>query len=417
MSPESRVSGKSKRLNHSVSLGRMTEGMSVTQVIRINLFTRLFKERKHTSYTIYQCFNFALQDHPSNIIPDSKGWVGKLPVISKRADPNSTKAATIHGGREYWRALRQASNLVTQGSAHGSCNYLRAMSLSEKERGEQRKAARLSLDTSVHGGKAISYERRPLEFHNEELMATKPMPQRSPPRPPPIFSDIKESPESGHHKRKLEESLETGGRGRSAALEALQAAKVEPGSSDQMDISSQGEDNAHQNLDIIDPTDLESIMKDLRFRKGTALDKDSLAKGLHTLGYDIQPDEVGQLMEQLDLNSDSKLGASEFVASQLDWPTLQKNNKEIWLESAKRAFDDLDASSRGHISAGKIIAALRKKLPDDEIDFAVEDALVESGIADPEQIDFENFLQMARFGSLESLPSLEQYDPRLHVDR
>lgn len=387
MSPESRVSGKSKRLNHSVSLGRMTEGMSVTQ------------------------------DHPSNIIPDSKGWVGKLPVISKRADPNSTKAATIHGGREYWRALRQASNLVTQGSAHGSCNYLRAMSLSEKERGEQRKAARLSLDTSVHGGKAISYERRPLEFHNEELMATKPMPQRSPPRPPPIFSDIKESPESGYHKRKLEESLETGGRGRSAALEALQAAKVEPGSSDQMDISSQGEDNAHQNLDIIDPTDLESIMKDLRFRKGTALDKDSLAKGLHTLGYDIQPDEVGQLMEQLDLNSDSKLGASEFVASQLDWPTLQKNNKEIWLESAKRAFDDLDASSRGHISAGKIIAALRKKLPDDEIDFAVEDALVESGIADPEQIDFENFLQMARFGSLESLPSLEQYDPRLHVDR
>jgi len=335
--------------------------------------------------------------------------------MSKRADPKGTKAATIHGGREYWRALRQASNLVTQGSTHGSYNYLRAMSLSEEERGEQRKAARLSLDTSVHDGKAVSYERKPLEFQKEDLMAMRTLPQVSPPRPPPVFSDIRESPEERYHKRKLEESLESGGRRRSAALEALQATKVDPGSPKLLDNSGQSDDKAQQTFDLIDPTDLESIMKDLRFRKGTSLDKDSLAKGLHSLGYDIQPDEVGQLMEQLDLNSDSKLEASEFVASQLDWPTLQKNNKEIWLESARRAFNDLDASSKGHISAGKIISALRKKLPDDEIDFAVEDALVESGIVDPEQIDFENFLQMARFGSLESLPSLEQYDPRYNI--
>ena len=51
--------------------------------------------------------------------------------------------------------FRQSLNFFFKtpaGSGHGKFNYLRAAPRSEEERQEQRKAARLSLDTSAHGG-------------------------------------------------------------------------------------------------------------------------------------------------------------------------------------------------------------------------------------------------------------------------
>jgi Ca2+-binding EF-hand superfamily protein len=101
------------------------------------------------------------------------------------------------------------------------------------------------------------------------------------------------------------------------------------------------------------------------------------------------------------------------VASQLDWDALQTNNRELWLECAQRAFSDMDEDNSGTLSVKDLIASLRDKLPASEVDFAVEDALLEAGHTDAEEIDFEGFLKMLRVGSRDSLDSLDQYDPRV----
>ena len=69
---------------------------------------------------------------------------------ARRITPPSLKGS--NGQSFDWKAMRQASDLVLQGSGHRQSNYLHACSgLNPEERLEQRKAARLSLDTSVHG--------------------------------------------------------------------------------------------------------------------------------------------------------------------------------------------------------------------------------------------------------------------------
>jgi hypothetical protein len=77
----------------------------------------------------------------------------ELSHVPKIVNKKGKKAATIHGGREYWRILRQASDLALQGSGHGRSDYLHTFSRTPQEKMEQRKAARLSLDTSVHGAR------------------------------------------------------------------------------------------------------------------------------------------------------------------------------------------------------------------------------------------------------------------------
>ena len=55
--------------------------------------------------------------------------------------------------------------------------------------------------------------------------------------------------------------------------------------------------------------------------------------------------------------------------------------RDLWLECARRAFAGLDANSDGRLSVETLIATLRDKLPATEVDYAVEDALVEAGYA------------------------------------
>lgn len=55
--------------------------------------------------------------------------------------------------------------------------------------------------------------------------------------------------------------------------------------------------------------------------------------------------------------------------------------RDLWLECARRAFAGLDADSDGRLSVETLIGTLRDKLPATEVDYAVEDALVEAGYA------------------------------------
>lgn len=56
-------------------------------------------------------------------------------------------------------------------------------------------------------------------------------------------------------------------------------------------------------------------------------------------------------------------------------------HRELWLECARRAFAGLDGDSDGRLSVEALIGTLRAKLPAAEVDYAVEDALVEAGYA------------------------------------
>jgi serine/threonine protein kinase/Ca2+-binding EF-hand superfamily protein len=414
----------------------------------------------------------------------------QLATLARAA--NRRGVATVHGPGDYWRVLRQASELAAIASGHGQMNYLRAVPRSEEERSEARKAARLSLDTSTHGGskyhetlarlQEADSSVRPRKLPASKSMgalssalkdssrttqdANMPDASASAPLLPPSLPAVPFPPEvrDGQEVTAVpmdEDAMDSRGRGRSAAFLALAGQKIEPteaarapttaplpsGSSPMsneeglslgrgprtvkrvtFDGTTQPEANTESNRGnriertssighmgpVAHPSELEGLMRRLQFRHDKGLDRDALAEGLRLLGYDLAPTEVDVLVSQLDVNADATVQPAEFVASQLDWGALQQDNRELWLESARRTFADLDVNSDGRLSVDKLMTKLREKLPAAEVDYAVEDALIEAGQAGAEEIDFDAFLRMLKVGSIDSLDSLDQYDARLH---
>ena len=108
-------------------------------------------------------------------------------------------------------------------------------------------------------------------------------------------------------------------------------------------------------------------------------------------------------------------------------PLSSPLRSDIWLAAAQRVFADLggDASAPGSsISPAGLVEALRTKLPAAAVEYAVEDALLDAGLADAEALDGEGFLRLLKSsgGALGPNPSadpdasvhgLSQYDARL----
>ena len=393
-------------------------------------------------------------------------------------------SASVHGGGEYWRMLRAGAERARMDSGHGKLEYLRTAARNAAEKDEHRKAARLALDTSVHGGGKF-YEgllRRLAETEDEELKhkektfslartsmkGSKSMGNMS--AAPSASSDWPVGAENktlqskddslaeggfsmdidqgdgvgigGQHHQSEEEER---GRGRSAALTALaQAGAAAPGQntcSPQKNVSFRIAPEEPKSIpvgeikgpDLKDttssapwpepsslggPQDVSRLMKTLDFTSpDQILDAESLTRGLKNLGYAVERAEIEVLLKEISTSDQNEgLGASEFLASQVDWRALAASNKDLWLECARRAFADLDTDQNGTLSSEDLVAALRAKLPAEEIDFAVEDALIEAGQADADEVDFEGFLKMLRVGSMDSVDSLEQYDSRFLRD-
>lgn len=53
----------------------------------------------------------------------------------------------------------------------------------------------------------------------------------------------------------------------------------------------------------------------------------------------------------------------------------------MWLEAAQRVFEGLEGGLEGRLSSEKLMNLLRAKLPAAEVDYALEDALLEAGYA------------------------------------
>lgn len=139
----------------------------------------------------------------------------------------------------------------------------------------------------------------------------------------------------------------------------------------------------------------------------------SIAEGLQALGYDLAPSEVDDLMRLVTIGDDGSVALSEFVASQIDWESLQKNHYEEWLRCLKRTFEELDRDKNGVIQAEDMIRLLKDKLPEQEVNLAVEDALIDACALEEGEMDFDTFVEMFRQPSSESLMSLDQFDSRM----
>ena len=102
---------------------------------------------------------------------------------------------------------------------------------------------------------------------------------------------------------------------------------------------------------------------------------------------------------------------SAFVASQLDWRKLQENHTAMWLECARDTFRALDSNGDGVLSSADLVRTLRDKLRDDDVDLAVEEAMVTS-CAESCGMTFDHFVRVLRSDSCDLGARL--YDSRYY---
>lgn len=163
------------------------------------------------------------------------------------------------------------------------------------------------------------------------------------------------------------------------------------------------------------PKEIQAIMRRLHFSKEEeGVKAEQLAEGLNKLGYHLEPTEAVRLLEAME-TGDGTVTKPGFLASQIDWTAFQMDFREQWLSAAKRAFEEIEraggtgVSSAGTVRATHLIDLLRARLPAAEVDYAVEDALLEAGHANADEIDFDGFLRLLHVGSTDHL---DQYESR-----
>lgn len=116
---------------------------------------------------------------------------------------------------------------------------------------------------------------------------------------------------------------------------------------DQMLIDAGANENA-----IILLQALSGLFDELDVDASGSVSMDELVHGLERLGYDVNSEELEQLVAKVDANRDGSLQLSEFVAGMIDWPALQEDSRwDIWVD---RAFDKLDRNGDGYIALASL---------------------------------------------------------------
>ncbi|CAL5220717.1 g2773 [Coccomyxa viridis] len=436
------------------------------------------------------------------------------------------RGGSVHGGRTYWRILRAAATAAKwhSRSVHGTSDYMRWVGRSQEERSEQRKAARLCLDTSAHAGTEFQRLMTVLSNANLQSMDVDQKDASLPETASSALMDACQSPSrrAGSHSPRPQSGLslaalpaipettegamqralssgEEGRRGqrayasfmhssgdsldlnklsdekgaqlasypvdvpRTAMQEALHAGALEQSQDQQhgvcvprlqqaahleeardktaglslssgdspsngslgprrvsFNVGSKEADGPNSGCSMvladsqsraISLSELREVMRKMKFtREAEAVTEAELSQGLASLGYTLDPSETSALVRPMDAKG--VISKSAFVASQLDWPKIQADFREQWLAAAQKVFKSLDSQSNG-LTMERLMCVLREKLPAAEIEYAVEDALVDAGYKDEEEIDFEGFIKIMRAGSVDSLDHLDQYDARL----
>ncbi|GIL43935.1 hypothetical protein Vafri_1520 [Volvox africanus] len=167
--------------------------------------------------------------------------------------------------------------------------------------------------------------------------------------------------------------------------------------------------------------ELQEVMQRLQYDKAEELTYEQLSEGLQWLGYRLEPSEVQDLLRQVTVGGNEGLTASQFIASQVDWRTFQANHRAEWLDCLRKAFEGLGGGSGpdGRVSLDQLMAALHEKLPEEEVNLAVQESLMDAAV-EADAVDFDAFVRLMRCNSNDSLASAgsselsyDLYDPRL----
>lgn len=155
--------------------------------------------------------------------------------------------------------------------------------------------------------------------------------------------------------------------------------------------------------------EMRSLLRTLNLSRNRAVGTADFKAALLKMGYQISNSEAEALMRYI--STEERVSKSQFIASQLDWRKLQENNREMWLECVRQTFANLDSDQDGIISSAELMRMLRNKLPDADIDLAVEEAMIQD-CAEQCGMTFEDFVQILQRGELQGASALAAFDAR-----
>ncbi|GFR39841.1 hypothetical protein Agub_g336 [Astrephomene gubernaculifera] len=167
--------------------------------------------------------------------------------------------------------------------------------------------------------------------------------------------------------------------------------------------------------------ELQEVMRRLQYDRAEELTYEQLSEGLQWLGYRLEASEVADLLRQVSGGAQEGLTASQFIASQVDWRSFQANHRSQWLDCLRKAFAELGGGQGpgGRVTVEQLVAALSDKLPEEEVNLAVQDSLMDAAV-ETDAMDFDGFVRLMRCNSSDSLASgassemsYDLYDPRL----
>lgn len=93
---------------------------------------------------------------------------------------------------------------------------------------------------------------------------------------------------------------------------------------------------------------------------------------------------------------------SAVFANQHVGPQCSCDSRDQWLECARAAFASMDSAEKGRITSSQLVSMLSTKLPAEEVEHAVEDALMEAGCGG-ELVMFLKFIWVCTFHQMHAI--------------
>ena len=220
---------------------------------------------------------------------------------------------------------------------------------------DRRAGAQLSLNVvqRIQRFGRLDYVKRSLlELMAAELVADDAAPVRAPP-PPSARAHTHTCARSRMHvcmpaSRRARSSRRTASSGRERALASSRVQDVNYCKLDE---------KARPVMDSPRACAMGLVLRYLRLDDRTVASRETIAAGLQSMGYRLREGELERLCASIGGRADT-LSRAAVIASQIDWRYMQKHQKERWAAVARRAFDNIDTTHTGAVSADDVLAAL-----------------------------------------------------------
>mmetsp|Transcript_12291 Transcript_12291/g.22016 ORF Transcript_12291/g.22016 Transcript_12291/m.22016 type:complete len:507 (-) Transcript_12291:2527-4047(-) len=148
-----------------------------------------------------------------------------------------------------------------------------------------------------------------------------------------------------------------------------------------------------RNLPAVELAGMKEMFQDMDKDGSGTITVDELRDGLRLKGADIALTEVQRIMDNIDINGNSKIDYEEFLAATMH---LNKLSRE---ENMVAAFQYFDKDNSGFITREELMAAMK----DIDTGVNIDEILKEVDTNGDNQIDYEEFCKMMRANDFEVL--------------